>query len=43
MDAVYSHRTLHLMDEKSVRDFALAAHALLKPQGMAIYQTEGDI
>ena len=34
VDAVYSHRTLHLMDEKNVRDFALAAHALLKPQGM---------
>ena len=34
MDAVYSHRTLHLMDEKNVRDFALAAHALLKSQGM---------
>jgi hypothetical protein len=43
MDAVYSHRTLHLMDEKSVRDFVLAAHALLKPHGMVIYQTECHI
>jgi hypothetical protein len=33
MDAVYSHRTLHLMDEHSVKDFFSAAHSLLKSNG----------
>lgn len=36
MDAIYSHRTLHLMDEHTVRDFCLAAHPLLKPRGLLI-------
>ena len=33
MDAVYSHRTLHLMDKNSVKDFFPAARSLLKSNG----------
>lgn len=36
MDAVYSHRTLHLMDENSVKDFFSAAHSLLKSNGVLV-------